>query len=74
MPRPKSARSTLYCSFCGKSEREARKIIVGPEVFICNECVLLCVEFLREQAPDALEPSAGRKRAAPQNRPLAPET
>ncbi|HEU0306622.1 MAG TPA: ClpX C4-type zinc finger protein, partial [Lysobacter sp.] len=33
------AKSTLYCSFCGKSQHEVRKLIAGPNVFICNECV-----------------------------------
>ncbi|MDD9806111.1 MAG: ATP-dependent Clp protease ATP-binding subunit ClpX [Gammaproteobacteria bacterium] len=39
----------LYCSFCGKSQREARKLIAGPSVFICNECIDLCNEILREE-------------------------
>ncbi len=36
-------KDTIYCSFCGKSQHEVRKIIAGPTVFICNECVDLCV-------------------------------
>ncbi|MDG6146392.1 hypothetical protein NF717_12180, partial [Lactococcus formosensis] len=36
------AKSTLYCSFCGKSQHEVRKLIAGPTVFICDECVELC--------------------------------
>lgn len=36
-------KGTIYCSFCGKSQHEVRKIIAGPTVFICNECVDLCV-------------------------------
>lgn len=42
----------LYCSFCGKSQREARKLIAGPSVFICNECIDLCNEILREEMED----------------------
>jgi len=41
--------STLYCSFCGKSQREARKLIAGPTVFICDECVELCIDIIREE-------------------------
>ena len=41
--------STLYCSFCGKSQHEVRKLIAGPNVFICNECVELCNEIIREE-------------------------
>lgn len=40
--------STLHCSFCGKSQREVRQIMAGPSVFICNECVGLCVEIVAE--------------------------
>jgi len=40
---------TLYCSFCGKSEHEVRKLIAGPSVFICDECVELCNDIMREE-------------------------
>lgn len=40
---------TLYCSFCGKSQHEVRKLIAGPSVFVCNECVELCNEIIREE-------------------------
>ena len=40
---------TLYCSFCGKSQHEVRKLIAGPTVFICDECVRLCMEIIREE-------------------------
>lgn len=40
---------TLYCSFCGKSQHEVRKLIAGPNVFICNECVELCMDIIREE-------------------------
>jgi len=39
---------TLYCSFCGKSQHEVRKLIAGPETFICNECVELCGDIIHE--------------------------
>ena len=42
-------RNTLYCSFCGKSQHEVKKLIAGPNVFICNECVELCVDIIREE-------------------------
>jgi ATP-dependent Clp protease ATP-binding subunit ClpX len=52
------AKSTLYCSFCGKSQHEVRKLIAGPTVFICDECVELCNDIIREEAKGAV---AGRK-------------
>ncbi|HEY0901847.1 MAG TPA: ClpX C4-type zinc finger protein, partial [Micavibrio sp.] len=42
-------KNTLYCSFCGKSQHEVRKLIAGPNVFICNECVELCMDIIREE-------------------------
>ena len=42
------SKNTLYCSFCGKSQHEVRKLIAGPTVFICDECVELCSEILAE--------------------------
>lgn len=42
------SKSTLFCSFCGKSQHEVRKLIAGPTVFICNECVELCVDIVRQ--------------------------
>ena len=52
------SKSTLYCSFCGKSQHEVRKLIAGPTVFICDECVELCNDIIREEAKSGL---AGRK-------------
>ena len=52
MPAAKSggdSRNTLYCSFCGKSQHEVRKLIAGPTVFICDECVELCMDIIREE-------------------------
>jgi len=43
------SKSTLYCSFCGKSQHEVRKLIAGPTVFICDECVELCMDIIREE-------------------------
>ena len=39
----------LYCSFCGKSQHEVRKLIAGPSVFICDECIELCNDIIREE-------------------------
>ena len=39
----------LYCSFCGKSQHEVKKLIAGPTVFICDECVELCMEIIKEE-------------------------
>lgn len=44
------AKNTLYCSFCGKSQHEVRKLIAGPTVFICDECVELCTDIIREES------------------------
>jgi len=43
------SKNTLYCSFCGKSQHEVRKLIAGPNVFICNECVELCMDIIQEE-------------------------
>ena len=40
---------TLYCSFCGKSQHEVRKLIAGPTAFICDVCVELCIDIIREE-------------------------
>ncbi len=41
----------LYCSFCGKSQHEVKKLIIGPTVFICNECLILCLEIASSDEP-----------------------
>lgn len=46
--------NTLYCSFCGKSQHEVRKLIAGPTVFICDECVELCLDIIREESRTSL--------------------
>ena len=48
------SRNTLYCSFCGKSQHEVRKLIAGPTVFICDECVELCMDIIREENKSSL--------------------
>lgn len=48
-PSTPDSKNTLYCSFCGKSQHEVRKLIAGPNVFICNECVELCTDIIREE-------------------------
>jgi ATP-dependent Clp protease ATP-binding subunit ClpX len=48
------AKNTLYCSFCGKSQHEVRKLIAGPTVFICDECVELCMDIIREEHKSGL--------------------
>ena len=49
----KKGEKLLYCSFCGKSQHEVRKLIAGPSVFVCDECVELCNEIIREEAEEA---------------------
>ena len=45
--------ATLRCSFCGKHQRQVNKLIAGPDVYICNECVDLCVEIIAKERPKA---------------------
>ncbi|MFZ5509319.1 MAG: ClpX C4-type zinc finger protein, partial [Pseudomonadota bacterium] len=44
-----SGEKLLYCSFCGKSQHEVRKLIAGPSVFICDECIELCNDIIRDE-------------------------
>ena len=53
-----SAEKVLYCSFCGKSQHEVKKLIAGPSVFICDECIELCNDIIRDEVP--ADPGAGR--------------
>ena len=55
----------LYCSFCGKSQHEVRKLIAGPSVFICDECVDLCNDIIREEVQENVPESAGEKLPVP---------
>jgi ATP-dependent Clp protease ATP-binding subunit ClpX len=52
------SKNTLYCSFCGKSQHEVRKLIAGPTVFICDECVELCMDIIRDEAKSSLNKSS----------------
>ena len=49
----KNSKNILYCSFCGKSQHEVRKLIAGPTVFICDECVDLCMDIIKEENKDS---------------------
>ena len=44
----KKDKDTLYCSFCSKSQKEVKKLIAGPTVFVCDECVELCMDIIKE--------------------------
>ncbi len=55
----------LYCSFCGKSQHEVRKLIAGPSVFICDECVELCNDIIREEVQENSEQGDRRKLPVP---------
>ena len=46
-----SNEKNLYCSFCGKSQHEVKKLVSGPSVFICDECIAQCNDIIHEQAP-----------------------
>ena len=59
------SKNTLYCSFCGKSQHEVRKLIAGPNVFICNECVELCMDIIREEDKTQLVRGGGEGVPAP---------
>lgn len=59
------SKNTLYCSFCGKSQHEVRKLIAGPNVFICNECVELCMDIIREEDKTQLVREGGDGVPAP---------
>ena len=50
----------LYCSFCGKSQHEVRKLIAGPSVFVCDECVDLCNDIIREEIQEKSDDSEQR--------------
>src|ERR1700686_58076 len=54
------SKNTLYCSFCGKSQQEGRKLIAGPTVFICAECVELCMDTIGEENKSLLTKSGDK--------------
>ena len=49
--RGSPSEKVLYCSFCGKSQHEVKKLIAGPSVFICDECIELCNDIIRDEIP-----------------------
>ena len=55
----------LYCSFCGKSQHEVRKLIAGPSVFVCDECVDLCKDIIKEEIQDKSVDPKKRKLPTP---------
>ena len=59
-----SSEKTLYCSFCGKSQHEVKKLIAGPSVFICDECIDLCNEIIRDELPARRRGARGAQRPA----------
>lgn len=61
-----SSEKLLYCSFCGKSQHEVKKLIAGPSVFICDECIELCNDIIRDEAAEATAGPAGDKLPTPQ--------
>ena len=71
MPEKKgsSSEKVLYCSFCGKSQHEVKKLIAGPSVFICDECIELCNDIIRDEVP----PDAPGARAAKSDLPTPSE-
>ena len=55
----------LYCSFCGKSQHEVRKLIAGPSVFVCDECIALCNDIIREETQSTIGgDKSGQERTA----------
>ena len=56
----------LYCSFCGKSQHEVKKLIAGPSVFICDECVELCNDIIREEMLDSAPDQEQKRLPSPQ--------
>ena len=66
MTDKQSDEKLLYCSFCGKSQHEVRKLIAGPSVFVCDECVALCNDIIREDISKDPEKAAGDALPTPQ--------
>ena len=67
MPEKKgsSSEKVLYCSFCGKSQHEVKKLIAGPSVFICDECIELCNDIIRDEVPPEAAPAKAGKSDLP---------
>ncbi len=60
-----SGEKTLYCSFCGKSQHEVKKLIAGPSVFVCDECIELCNEIIRDEVPVPTESLSNKELPTP---------
>jgi ATP-dependent Clp protease ATP-binding subunit ClpX len=60
-----SGEKTLYCSFCGKSQHEVKKLIAGPSVFVCDECIELCNEIIRDELPAPTESLSAKELPTP---------
>ncbi len=60
-----SGEKTLYCSFCGKSQHEVKKLIAGPSVFVCDECIELCNEIIRDELPASVDANKASKTDLP---------
>lgn len=60
-----SSEKVLYCSFCGKSQHEVKKLIAGPSVFICDECIDLCIDIIRDEVPAEGEQAGAAKSDLP---------
>ncbi len=60
-----SSKNTLYCSFCGKSQHEVKKLIAGPTVFICDECVELCMDIIKEEVKSGSDKSSKKNVPSP---------
>ena len=55
----------LFCSFCGKNQNEVRKLIAGPSVYICNECIDLCNDIIQEEINESIDPIEEEKILVP---------
>jgi ribosome-binding protein aMBF1 (putative translation factor) len=64
---PEKAPPTLSCSFCGKSQREVRKLVAGPKVYICDECIKLCNDIVAEEIDEDGAKETEKATAAPQH-------
>ena len=62
MTRKDDESDQFFCSFCGKNQKEVKKLIAGPSVYICNECVKLCDEIIEDEEKESLEPAQKRER------------
>ena len=63
--KPDDSGKLLYCSFCAKSQQEVKKLIAGPSVFVCDECVELCNDIIKEEVQERESDSKVRKLPVP---------